>query len=108
MRGSIVRRKDGTLYTLMRDNGPPPKRLAQSSSRDRGEGRERTLDRVGRPPDQVTVAAGGPVPEGGQPARPLLGEVELSHAIAQNALGGEQPHQAQELGLRQRAARTGP
>lgn len=34
---SIVRRKDGALYTLMRDNGPPPKRLHQSVSLDRGE-----------------------------------------------------------------------
>jgi predicted neuraminidase len=34
---SLVRRKDGSLYTLMRDNGPPPKRLMQSESRDRGE-----------------------------------------------------------------------
>jgi predicted neuraminidase len=34
---SIVRRADGSLYTLMRDNGPPPKRLLQSESRDRGE-----------------------------------------------------------------------
>ena len=34
---SIVRRKDGSLYTLMRDNGPPPKRLHQSESLDRGE-----------------------------------------------------------------------
>jgi predicted neuraminidase len=34
---SIVQRKDGSLYTLMRDNGPPPKRLMQSESRDRGE-----------------------------------------------------------------------
>ena len=34
---SIVKRKDGSLYTLMRDNGPPPKRLLESSSRDRGE-----------------------------------------------------------------------
>jgi predicted neuraminidase len=34
---SIVRRKDGTLYTLMRDNGPAPKRLHQSQSRDNGE-----------------------------------------------------------------------
>jgi len=34
---SIVRRKDGSLYTLMRDNGPPPKRLLQSESHDRGE-----------------------------------------------------------------------
>ena len=34
---SIVKRKDGSLYTLMRDNGPPPKRLHASESRDRGE-----------------------------------------------------------------------
>lgn len=34
---SIARRRDGSLYTLMRDNGPPPKRLLQSESRDRGE-----------------------------------------------------------------------
>jgi hypothetical protein len=34
---SIVRRMDGSLYTLMRDNGPPPKRLLQSESHDRGE-----------------------------------------------------------------------
>lgn len=34
---SIVRRRDGSLYTLMRDNGPPPKRLLQSESRDGGE-----------------------------------------------------------------------
>ena len=34
---SIVRRRDGSLYTLMRDNGPPPHRLMQSESHDRGE-----------------------------------------------------------------------
>lgn len=34
---SIVRRKDGSLYTLMRDNGPAPKRLHQSESHDGGE-----------------------------------------------------------------------
>lgn len=34
---SIVRRRDGSLYTLMRDNGPAPARLHQSESRDRGE-----------------------------------------------------------------------
>jgi predicted neuraminidase len=34
---SIVQRRDGSLFTLMRDNGPPPKRLHQSESRDRGE-----------------------------------------------------------------------
>ena len=34
---SLVRRRDGSLYTLMRDNGPPPHRLQQSDSADRGE-----------------------------------------------------------------------
>ena len=34
---SIARRQDGSLFTLMRDNGPPPKRLLWSESRDRGE-----------------------------------------------------------------------
>jgi predicted neuraminidase len=34
---SIVRRLDGSLYTLMRDNGPPPARLHQSESHDRGD-----------------------------------------------------------------------
>lgn len=34
---SIVQRKDGSLYTQMRDNGPPPHRLQQSDSGDRGE-----------------------------------------------------------------------
>jgi len=34
---SIARRKDGTLITFMRDNGPPPKRLMMSTSTDRGE-----------------------------------------------------------------------
>jgi predicted neuraminidase len=34
---SIVKRKDGSLFTLMRDNGPAPKRLHQSTSKDGGE-----------------------------------------------------------------------
>jgi len=34
---SIVKKKDGTLLTLMRDNGPAPKRLHQSESRDGGK-----------------------------------------------------------------------
>jgi len=34
---SIVRKKDGTLFTLMRDNGPAPKRLHKSESRDAGQ-----------------------------------------------------------------------
>lgn len=33
---SIARRKDGTLVTYMRDNGPPPKRLHMSESKDNG------------------------------------------------------------------------
>lgn len=41
---SIVRRKDGSLFTLMRDNGPAPKRLHQSESRDRGETWSRVID----------------------------------------------------------------
>lgn len=34
---SLVRKRDGTIVALMRDNGPPPKRLHISESRDRGE-----------------------------------------------------------------------
>lgn len=34
---SIVRRRDGSLYTMMRDNGLPPQRIQQASSSDRGE-----------------------------------------------------------------------
>ena len=34
---SIVQRNDGSLYTLMRDNGPAPHRLHQAESRDRGQ-----------------------------------------------------------------------
>jgi predicted neuraminidase len=34
---SLVKRADGTLVAYMRDNGPPPKRLHVSESRDRGE-----------------------------------------------------------------------
>ena len=33
---SLARKKDGTLVAYMRDNGPPPKRLMTSESRDRG------------------------------------------------------------------------
>lgn len=33
---SIVKKKDGTLVTYMRDNGPPPKRLQMSESKDNG------------------------------------------------------------------------
>jgi len=34
---SIVKKRDGTLLALMRDNGPPPKRLHMSESRDGGK-----------------------------------------------------------------------
>jgi predicted neuraminidase len=34
---SVVQRHDGSLHTLMRDNGPAPHRLQQSDSTDRGE-----------------------------------------------------------------------
>lgn len=34
---SLVRKKDGTLVALMRDNGPPPKRVLRSDSKDRGQ-----------------------------------------------------------------------
>ncbi|MBS0263243.1 MAG: exo-alpha-sialidase [Planctomycetes bacterium] len=34
---SVVRKKDGTLVALMRDNGPPPKRALKSESLDRGQ-----------------------------------------------------------------------
>jgi len=34
---SIVNRQNGFLFTLMRDNGPPPHRLQRSESKDRGE-----------------------------------------------------------------------
>ena len=41
---SFARRKDGTLVTYMRDNGPPPKRVLVSESKDRGETWERVYD----------------------------------------------------------------
>ncbi len=34
---SLAQRRDGTLVALMRDNGPPPKRVLQAESRDGGE-----------------------------------------------------------------------
>lgn len=34
---SIARRKDGTLVAYMRDNGPPPKRVLVTESKDNGE-----------------------------------------------------------------------
>ena len=41
---SVVQKKDGTLATYMRDNGPPPKRLLYSESRDRGKTWSRVID----------------------------------------------------------------
>jgi predicted neuraminidase len=41
---AIARAADGSLYTLMRDNGPPPQRLQQAWSRDRGETWGETTD----------------------------------------------------------------
>lgn len=34
---AIALRRDGSLYAAMRDNGPPPARVLQADSRDRGE-----------------------------------------------------------------------
>jgi predicted neuraminidase len=34
---ALARRKDGTIVAYMRDNGPPPKRIHVSESKDRGE-----------------------------------------------------------------------
>lgn len=34
---ALARRRDGTLVAYFRDNGPPPKRVMTSESRDRGE-----------------------------------------------------------------------
>ena len=34
---SFAQRRDGTIVTYMRDNGPPPKRVHVSESKDRGE-----------------------------------------------------------------------
>lgn len=41
---SIARARDGSLVALMRDNGPPPKRLLRSESRDEGESWSRPYD----------------------------------------------------------------
>jgi hypothetical protein len=41
---SIVRKKNGALFTLMRDNGPPPKRLHMSESTDNGLTWSRVVD----------------------------------------------------------------
>lgn len=41
---SFARKKDGTLVTYMRDNGPPPKRVLVSESKDHGETWGRVYD----------------------------------------------------------------
>lgn len=41
---SIVKKKNGALFTLMRDNGPPPKRLHMSESTDNGVTWSRVID----------------------------------------------------------------
>ena len=41
---SFARRKDGTIVTYMRDNGPPPKRVLVSESQDRGQTWNRVYD----------------------------------------------------------------
>jgi predicted neuraminidase len=41
---SVVRRKDGSLFTIMRDNGPPPNRAMVSESYDRGETWSKVVD----------------------------------------------------------------
>lgn len=41
---SFAQRKDGTIVTYMRDNGPPPNRVLVSESKDRGETWGRVYD----------------------------------------------------------------
>jgi len=59
---SIARRADGTLVAYMRDNGPAPKRLHVSSSRDRGMTwsgvRDSELPNPGAGADLVTLRNG--------------------------------------------------
>lgn len=59
---ALARRKDGTIVAFMRDNGPPPKRIHSSESRDRGETwsqvRDMDLPNPGTSVD-VTVLASG-------------------------------------------------
>ena len=59
---TIAQRKDGSLYALMRDNGPAPKRLHQSISKDRGETWSEVTDSVlpnpGSGAEVITLANG--------------------------------------------------
>jgi predicted neuraminidase len=59
---TIARRRDGTLVTFMRDNGPPPHRLQVSESTDRGQTWSDVVDSDRRDPGagvEVTVLRDG-------------------------------------------------
>ena len=62
IQASIAIKKDGTLLTYMRDNGPPPKRLMVSESIDRGKTwspvRDSQLPNEGSGADVVTLKNG--------------------------------------------------
>ncbi len=59
---SIARKRDGTLVTYMRDNGPPPKRLHVSESKDDGitwsAVRDSDLPNPGSGAEVITLAGG--------------------------------------------------
>jgi predicted neuraminidase len=59
---SLARKRDGTLVAYMRDNGPPPKRLHLSESRDRGETwgpeRDTSLPNPGSGAEVIVLANG--------------------------------------------------
>jgi predicted neuraminidase len=59
---AIARRRDGTIVAYMRDNGPAPKRIHVSESRDRGETwstvADHDLPNPGTSVDVVTLASG--------------------------------------------------
>jgi predicted neuraminidase len=59
---SLVRKKAGTLVAYMRDNGPAPKRLHVSESRDRGEtwstDQDSTLPNPGTGAEVIALANG--------------------------------------------------
>lgn len=59
---ALARRKDGTIVAFMRDNGPPPKRIHVSESRDRGETwspvRDMDLANPGTSVDVAVLASG--------------------------------------------------
>lgn len=59
---SIARKRDGTLVTYMRDNGPPPKRLLMAESKDEGitwsPVRDSDLPNPGSGAEVITLADG--------------------------------------------------